>query len=199
MNTFYIKYGKRIIDIWFSIFLIIHLIPLLILISLYVYIFISKKVFFLQTRIGINYQTFTIFKFTTMNNQSYLTDVKRTNIYGKLLRITSLDELPQLLNIFKGEMSFIGPRPLLPEYLPFYNQDQLKRHLVKPGISGLAQVKGRNSISWTQSLKYDTWYVKHQSIKLDILISLLTIKKIFKFSEVNQNQQFTREPFNGKN
>jgi sugar transferase EpsL len=118
---------------------------------------------------------------------------------GKIIRKLSLDELPQLWNVLKGEMSFVGPRPLLPEYVPLYSKEQLKRHEVKPGITGWAQVKGRNTITWKQKFEYDLWYIENQSFILDIKIVFLTVGKIFKSQEVNASSLITMERFNGKN
>ena len=128
-----------------------------------------------------------------------LPDNQRLTAIGKIIRKLSLDELPQLWNILKGEMSFVGPRPLLPEYLPLYNTEQQKRHLVKPGITGWAQVNGRNAISWQQKLEYDKWYLEHQSFKLDIKILFMTLNKIFYTQEVNASNQITMDRFDGSN
>ena len=128
-----------------------------------------------------------------------LADNQRLTAIGKIVRKLSLDELPQLWNILKGEMSFVGPRPLLPEYLPLYNLEQQKRHWVKPGITGWAQVNGRNAISWQQKFEYDKWYVEHQSFKLDIKILFMTINKIFHTQEVNASNQITMDRFDGNN
>ena len=128
-----------------------------------------------------------------------LPDNLRMTPLGKIIRKLSLDELPQLWNILKGEMSFVGPRPLLPEYLPLYSEEQQKRHLAKPGITGWAQVNGRNAISWKQKFEYDLWYIQHQSFILDIKILGMTLIKVFKTKDVNATGQITMEPFNGKN
>jgi lipopolysaccharide/colanic/teichoic acid biosynthesis glycosyltransferase len=128
-----------------------------------------------------------------------LPDNQRMTPLGKIIRILSLDELPQLWNVLKGEMSFVGPRPLLPEYVPLYSKEQLKRHEVKPGITGWAQVKGRNTITWKQKFEYDLWYIENQSFILDIKIVFLTVGKIFKTKEVNASSLITMERFNGNN
>ena len=128
-----------------------------------------------------------------------LPDNKRMTPLGKIIRKLSLDELPQLWNVLKGEMSFVGPRPLLPEYVPLYSKEQLKRHEVKPGITGWAQVKGRNTITWKQKFEYDLWYIENQSFILDIKIVFLTAGKIFKTKEVNSSSLITMERFNGNN
>ena len=145
---------------------------------------------------------FTIIKFKTMNDNrdasgQLLPDSKRLTAVGSFVRKTSLDELPQLLNVIKGEMSFVGPRPLLPEYLPLYNDKQKMRHSVKPGITGWAQVNGRNAISWKRKFEYDLWYVKHQSFILDMRILFKTVVKVFKKEGVSQDGQATTAPFKG--
>ena len=159
---------KRLFDIFFSIFLLVILSPLLILIAILVWIFIGQPVLFSQARPGLNEKLFTLVKFRTMTNEKdsngvLLEDSLRLKKFGKFLRSTSLDELPELWNILKGEMSFVGPRPLLVEYLPLYNDYQKRRHKVRPGITGWAQVNGRNSISWNERFKLDVWYVENQS------------------------------------
>ena len=146
--------------------------------------------FFFQRRPGKNDKIFKIIKFKTMNdekdkNGDLLPDDKRMSRVGKIVRKTSIDEIPQLFNVLKGEMSIIGPRPLIPEYLPFYDEEQKKRHLVKPGITGWAQVNGRNTISWDDKFKYDVWYVNNLSLRLDLKIIFLTFKKIIKTNEIS--------------
>lgn len=158
--------------------------------------------FFFQKRPGKNERIFSIIKFKTMNDKkdaqgNLLPDAERLTAVGKWVRKTSLDELPQLLNVLKGDMSFVGPRPLLPEYLPLYNEQQKKRHDVKPGITGRAQVNGRNAISWPQKFELDVWYVAHQSFILDVKILFLTVKKVFVSEGVNQEGQATAERFTG--
>lgn len=160
------------------------------------------KPFFFQTRPGINGKTFRIIKFKTMNDQkdvngNLLPDENRLTKIGQIVRKTSLDELPQLINVFKGEMSLIGPRPLLPEYLPLYNQLQSRRHEVKPGITGWAQVNGRNAISWEQKFEYDVWYVDNMSFLLDCKIVLLTIKKVFNREGITAENSVSAEEFKG--
>lgn len=158
--------------------------------------------FFFQKRPGKNERIFSIIKFKTMNDKkdaqgNLLPDAQRLTAVGKWVRKTSLDELPQLLNVLKGDMSFVGPRPLLPEYLPLYNNTQRRRHDVKPGITGWAQVNGRNAISWPQKFELDVWYVAHQSFTLDLKILFLTVKKVFVSEGVNQEGQATAERFTG--
>ncbi len=178
--------------------------PALILLALILSIQNLGTPFFKQIRPGKNGKLFTIYKFKTMRDTrddqgNLLPDNQRLTAIGKIVRKLSLDELPQLWNILKGEMSFVGPRPLLPEYLPLYNLEQQKRHWVKPGITGWAQVNGRNAISWQQKFEYDKWYVEHQSFKLDIKILFMTINKIFHTQEVNASNQITMDRFDGNN
>ncbi|TXK75417.1 sugar transferase [Mesonia sp. HuA40] len=162
----------------------------------------SGKPFFFQKRPGKKERIFTIVKFKTMNDKKdaqgrLLPDAQRLTAVGRLVRKTSLDEIPQLLNVLKGDMSFVGPRPLLPEYLPLYNETQRKRHHVKPGITGWAQVNGRNAISWEQKFDYDVWYVKNQSLILDLKILFLTAKKVVVSEGISQEGQATAEAFKG--
>ena len=158
--------------------------------------------FFIQTRPGKNGDYFNIIKFKTMNDKTdengelYPDDIRLTTI-GKIVRKTSLDELPQLLNVIKGDMSFVGPRPLLPEYLPLYSKEQARRHEVKPGITGWAQVNGRNAISWQEKFKLDVWYVDHQSFILDLKILFKTVKKIFISEGISAEGQATTTRFKG--
>ncbi len=161
-------------------------------------------IFFLQERLGRNEVIFKLLKFKTMNDQrdskgNLLPDAERLTVIGKFIRETSLDELPQLWNVLNGDMSIIGPRPLLPEYLPIYNQHQRRRHQVKPGITGWAQINGRNSISWKTKLEYDVWYVDNYSFTLDMKILWLTIIKVAKSENISQNGEATVEKFNGYN
>ncbi|MCL4152022.1 UNVERIFIED_CONTAM: hypothetical protein GTU68_034355 [Idotea baltica] len=158
--------------------------------------------FFYQKRPGKDERLFKIIKFKTMNDKKdehgqLLPDYKRLTKVGKFVRKTSLDELPQLLNLLKGDMTIIGPRPLLPEYLPLYNQRQKKRHLVKPGISGWAQINGRNAISWEQKFEYDVWYVENLSFLLDAKIFLMTFFKVFKSEGISKDNQSTTTKFEG--
>jgi len=193
---------KRLFDISFSFLLLIALFPLLIVIAMLVWIFIGRPVLFSQVRPGLNEKLFTLIKYRTMTNEtdSYgvlLRDSMRLNRFGKLLRSTSLDELPELWNIFKGDMSFIGPRPLLKEYLPLYNDRQKKRHKVKPGISGWAQVNGRNSRSWDERFELDVWYVENHSFLLDVKIFFMTIRSIIKREGISAEGEATMPPFKG--
>jgi|TARA_R110000850_G_scaffold218852_2_gene344387 lipopolysaccharide/colanic/teichoic acid biosynthesis glycosyltransferase len=176
--------------------------PVFVLITLALTFANNGKPFFIQSRPGKYGRIFNIVKFKTMTDArdaqgNLLPDAKRLTAVGKFVRKTSLDELPQLLNVVKGDMSFVGPRPLLPEYLPLYNDEQRKRHDVKPGITGWAQVNGRNAISWQQKFALDVWYVNHQSFTLDLKILFLTLKKVFVSEGINTEGQATTERFKG--
>lgn len=195
---------KPAIDFLLALIILCLIWPALILLAVILSIQNLGTPFFKQIRPGKNGKLFTIYKFKTMRDTrddqgNLLPDNQRLTTIGKIVRKLSLDELPQLWNILKGEMSFVGPRPLLPEYLPLYNQEQQKRHWVKPGITGWAQVNGRNAISWQQKFEYDKWYVEHQSFKLDIKILFMTINKIFHTQEVNASNQITMDRFDGNN
>ena len=160
------------------------------------------KVFFLQNRPGKNEEIFKIIKFRTMNDKrdtqgNLLPDVERLTSIGKLVRKTSLDEIPQLINVLLGNMSLIGPRPLLPEYLPLYNDFQKKRHLIKPGITGWAQINGRNAVDWEKKFMFDVWYVENMSFLLDLQIMFLTLKKVLKLEGVNREGEATNIAFKG--
>ena len=162
------------------------------------------KPFFFQARPGLNEKIFKIIKFKTMNdkkdtNGNLLPDVDRLTPIGAFVRKTSLDEIPQLINVLKGDMAIIGPRPLLPQYLPLYNKIQKRRHEVRPGITGWAQVNGRNAISWTRKFELDVWYVDHLSFMTDIKVFFTTFKKVFKSEGISQEGQATMEMFNGNN
>ena len=195
---------KRFIDIAISCILLILLIPVFIIILVFI-IFDNKEFpFFIQRRPGKYINIFSVLKFKTMNddkNESgeLLPDSLRLTKVGRFIRKNSLDELPQLINVLKGDMSLVGPRPLLVEYLPLYNEQQKRRHEVKPGITGWAQVNGRNTISWQEKFDLDVWYVDHCSFGLDMKILWLTILKVFKREGINQAGQATVEKFNGYN
>lgn len=187
-----------------ALFMLFLLIPVFSVVSLLNLIFLGLPIFFTQERVGKNNKSFLLFKFRTMylnDNKDVDTkkDNQRLNSYGKFLRSTSLDELPSLINIIKGEMTFIGPRPLLTEYLELYSQEQLKRHNVLPGITGWAQINGRNSISWKEKFTKDVWYVNNKSLYLDLKIILITFKKVILRLDINKNNQITIEKFNGRN
>ncbi|WP_297192890.1 undecaprenyl phosphate N,N'-diacetylbacillosamine 1-phosphate transferase [uncultured Campylobacter sp.] len=199
----YKNFFKRILDFLFSLFLIIILSPLMIVVAITLKI-IQGSVLFKQERPGLNAKIFTIYKFKTMSdekdeNGNLLPDEFRLKPFGKLVRSLSLDELPQLFNVLKGDMSFIGPRPLLVEYLELYNEEQKHRHDVRGGITGWAQVNGRNDISWAKKFELDLYYVKHCSFLLDLKIFFLTIAKVIKRSGVNKTGSATTVKFNGRN
>ena len=176
--------------------------PFFIIITIILFISNKGKPFFVQARPGKNGKIFNILKFKTMNdkkdaNGDLLPDFKRMTVIGKFVREKSLDEIPQLLNVLKGDMSLIGPRPLLVSYLPLYNKEQARRHDVKPGITGWAQVNGRNAISWKQKFEYDIWYVDNISFFTDIKILCKTIGKVFKSEGVSASEEVTMEMFTG--
>ncbi|WP_375577792.1 sugar transferase [Marivirga tractuosa] len=176
--------------------------PIFLIVSFLLAIFQNGKVFFTQKRPGLNEEIFLLIKFKTMRddmdeNGELLPDDQRLTWIGKVVRKSSLDEIPQLLNIIKGDMSFIGPRPLLVEYLPLYSEEQLKRHLVTPGITGWAQINGRNTISWQKKFEHDIWYVQNQSFLLDMKIIFMTIYKVFKAEGISAEGSATIEKFKG--
>jgi len=198
------RFYKTIFDRLMAFFIMILFFPLVLLVSFLLILQNNGSPFFSQSRPGKHGKLFTIYKLKTMRDTrsdsgDLLPDKQRTTPIGSIIRKLSLDELPQLWNILKGDMSFVGPRPLLPEYLPLYNKEQEKRHEVKPGITGWAQVNGRNTISWKQKFDYDLWYIQHQSFILDIRILGMTLTKVFKTKDVNATGQITMEPFNGNN
>ncbi len=195
---------KHFIDRIIALIALVLISPLLLLISFLLAFSLKKWPFFIQKRPGFNGKIFSIYKFKTMRDSTnaagvLLPDFERITSLGKIIRKLSLDELPQLMNVLKGEMSFVGPRPLLPEYLPLYSESQNKRHLVKPGITGWAQVNGRNTLSWQDKFKLDVYYVEQQSFILDLKILCKTVGKVILPRDVNAGQQLTMEPFNGKN
>lgn len=195
-------YIKSITDFCISLLVLIVTSPILILITLLLFFSNKGKPFFFQLRPGKNDKIFKIIKFKTMNDKkesegNLLSDAMRLTKVGAFVRKTSLDEIPQLINVIKGDMSLIGPRPLLPEYLPLYNDFQKRRHEVKPGITGWAQVNGRNLISWQQKFEYDIWYVENISFLLDCKIVFLTIKKVFKREGISAENSVSAEAFKG--
>ena len=195
---------KRCFDIIFSLMVLIILSPIFLVVAILVKVKLGGAIFFVQERIGMYNRPFNMYKFRTMKDTKdssgkLLSDNERLTKFGKVLRSTSLDELPEFLNILKGEMSLIGPRPLLPEYLPLYSGEQIKRHNVLPGLTGWAQINGRNSISWNEKFKLDVWYVENWSLKLDFKIFFLTISKVLKREDINQESTVTMEAFNGNN
>lgn len=201
----YSLFLKRFID-FVIVFCMLALIwPILLLVGIWLY-FANKGagVFFTQKRPGKNERIFKVIKFKTMTDKrgtdgKLLSDEKRLTEIGKFIRSTSIDELPQLFNVLKGDMALIGPRPLLPQYLPLYSKEQARRHEVRPGITGWAQVNGRNAISWKKKFELDVWYVDHCSFLLDLRIIFLTIKKVFVREGINSNTSVTMEPFTGNN
>jgi lipopolysaccharide/colanic/teichoic acid biosynthesis glycosyltransferase len=193
---------KRVIDLLVSLTVFLVLFPVLLIITLLLTIANSGKPFFFQLRPGKNEKLFKIIKFKTMNDKkdahgNLLLDADRLTKIGLFVRKTSLDEIPQLINVLKGEMSLVGPRPLLPQYLPLYSAFQKKRHNVKPGITGWAQVNGRNAISWQKKFEYDVWYVDKISFLVDVKIILLTLKKVFIREGINNEGQISTKAFEG--
>ncbi|MEN5306476.1 sugar transferase [Chryseobacterium cucumeris] len=198
----YKNYLKRIFDFVFSLMGITLLLPIFLVVMIGLFLANDGKPFFFQLRPGKNGKIFKIIKFKTMNdkkdsNGNLLSDAERLTAIGSFVRKTSLDEIPQLINVLKGDMSLIGPRPLLVQYLPLYNDHQARRHEVRPGITGWAQVNGRNAISWNQKFDYDVWYVENISFILDFKIFFLTAKKVFIREGVSADGHVTIEPFQG--
>ena len=191
----YAKYIKRILDLILSLMALIVLMPLMIIIGILVRINLGSPIIFKQKRPGKNEKIFTLYKFRTMTDKrdidgNLLPDEYRLTKFGKFLRSTSLDELPELINIIKGDMAIVGPRPLLVEYLPYYPEEEKHRHDVRPGLTGLAQVNGRNAISWEEKLKYDTEYIKKISFYSDLKIIFKTIKKTIKREDILMGNEF---------
>jgi len=195
---------KRSFDLAVSSLLIIFLAPILLVVSLVILLTMGRPIFFIQRRLGYKGQLFNVIKFRTMNNiksndGSLLEDSKRLTSIGKFLRNTSIDELPQFINVLRGDISLVGPRPLLPEYQPLYSKRQWQRHNVMPGITGWAQINGRNAINWKMRFELDLWYVEHASFYLDMKIICLTIWKIAKRDGINPPGKATMERFTGNN
>lgn len=195
---------KRVLDFCISLILLLFISPLFLFLIVFLAITNNGKPFFVQKRPGKKERIFSILKFKTMNDKkdsegNLLPDKDRMTRVGTFVRKTSLDEIPQLINVIKGEMSLIGPRPLIIEYLPIYNEIQKKRHDTKPGITGWAQVNGRNSITWKKKFEYDVWYVENMSFLLDARILGLTFKKVIQKKDVNLSEEQTSEYFNGNN
>lgn len=193
---------KRAIDFCIALIGFISLLPIFLVVSALLSWINRGKPLFFQDRPGLREKTFKIIKFKTMNDRrdgqgNLLPDAERLTPLGSFIRKTSLDEIPQLINVIKGDMSLVGPRPLLPQYLALYNERQARRHEVRPGITGWAQVNGRNAISWEQKFEYDVWYVDNISFALDLKILFLTIKKVFKREGISAEGQATIEPFKG--
>lgn len=201
----YRKFLKRSLDFCVVLCVLLIIWPILLLITIWLH-FANKGAgaFFTQERPGKNGKIFKVIKFKSMTderdeNGNLLPDAQRLTPVGRFVRSTSLDELPQLINVLKGDMALIGPRPLLPQYLPLYSPEQARRHEVRPGITGWAQANGRNAISWTKKFELDVWYVDHLSFWLDLKIVFLTIKKVFKREGISQDGQATMEFFTGNN
>lgn len=201
----YKNYIKRIIDFVVALCALIILSPFLVIVTIWLH-FANKGAgaFFTQERPGLHGKIFKIYKYKTMTDErdadgNLLPDEVRLTPIGRFVRSTSVDELPQLWNVLKGDMSFIGPRPLLVQYLPLYSEEQSHRHDVRPGITGWAQCHGRNAISWTQKFEYDVWYVKHLSFMTDVEVIVTTIKKVLVRDGISQEGQATMEFFNGRN
>ncbi|MFV8281328.1 sugar transferase [Christiangramia marina] len=195
---------KPIFDFLAAVIALVILSPVLIVVTILLYRANNGKPFFYQSRPGKNGDIFKIVKYKTMTDEvddqgNLLPDSERLTKIGSFVRKTSIDEIPQLFNVLKGDMSIVGPRPLLPQYLQLYNEEQLKRHEVKPGITGWAQVNGRNAISWLKKFEYDGWYVKNQSFCLDLKILFKTIKKVVISEGITAENMATTEPFNGRN
>jgi sugar transferase EpsL len=195
---------KRLFDIALALILLVVLAPALLCIALAVRFAIGRPVLFRQLRPGLNAKRFEILKFRTMTNErdeagQLLPDARRLGAFGRALRASSLDELPELINVLKGDMSFVGPRPLLPEYLPLYDAQQARRHEVRPGISGWAQVNGRNAVTWEEKFRLDVWYVDNMSLLLDLKILWLTLIRVLTAQGVSQVGHATAERFTGNN
>ncbi|MBQ6652257.1 MAG: sugar transferase [Prevotella sp.] len=201
----YKHFFKRFFDFWISLVALISISPLLLVVTIWLH-FANKGAgaFFLQERPGKDAKIFKIIKFKTMTDErdadgNLLPDEQRLTKVGKFVRSTSIDELPQLINVLKGDMALIGPRPLLVQYLPLYSKEQARRHEVRPGISGWAQCHGRNAISWTEKFNLDVWYVDHVSFLTDLKIIWLTIKKVLVRADISEEGHATKEIFNGSN
>lgn len=195
---------KRLFDFFVALFALLILLPVIIVLAVLIKFNLGTPVLFTQERPGLNGNVFKMMKFRTMldgkdKQGNLLPDAERMTQFGTFLRSTSLDELPGLFNVLKGDMSLVGPRPLLVQYLPLYSNEQARRHNVRPGITGWAQVNGRNAISWEQKFKLDVWYVDNQSFLLDIKILLLTVKKVFVREGISADGHVTIEPFKGSN
>lgn len=201
----YKHFFKRFFDFWIALIVLICLSPILLIVTIWLH-FANKGAgaFFFQDRPGKDAKIFKVIKFKTMTDErdkegNLLPDADRLTKVGKFVRSTSIDELPQLINVLKGDMALIGPRPLLVQYLPLYSKEQARRHEVRPGISGWAQSHGRNNISWTEKFKLDVWYVDHISLFTDLQVIWITIMKVLKRADINEDGQATMEVFNGHN
>ena len=200
----YRRFFKRQADLLISFGALLIALPLVAPVLLFIFWKTKENPFFFQKRPGLNEHIFTLVKMRTMTDRrdsegNLLPDKDRITRWGKFLRETSMDEIPQLINVLKGDMSLVGPRPLLPEYLPLYSDFHKRRHQVRPGITGWAQINGRNSISWQQKFDFDVWYVEHINFKVDIQIILQTLKKVFNKTGINRSAGVTMPAFDGKN
>ena len=201
----YKHFFKRFFDFWISLIVLICISPILIVVTIWLH-FANKGAgaFFTQERPGKDAKIFKVIKFKTMTDErdvegNLLPDAERLTKVGRLVRSLSIDELPQLINVLKGDMALIGPRPLLPQYLPLYSKEQMRRHEVRPGISGWAQCHGRNAISFTERFKLDVWYVNHCTLWTDLKVIGITLMKVLKRDGISQEGNATMEAFNGKN
>lgn len=201
----YRHFFKRFFDFWISLIALICISPVLLIVTIWLhYANKGAGAFFTQERPGKDGKIFKVIKFKTMTderdaNGELLPDADRLTKVGRFVRSTSIDELPQLINVLKGDMALIGPRPLLVQYLPLYSKEQARRHEVRPGISGWAQCHGRNAISWKQKFEYDVWYVDHLSLMTDLKVIWITVQKVLQRDGINEEGQATKEPFNGHN
>ena len=198
----YSKYFKGLLDLGLGVPAFLVALPVMLLLAGLLFVFQKRAVFFTQIRPGLHERPFKLYKFKTMSDAcapdgSLLADAQRLTAIGTFLRKYSLDELPQLWNVCKGELSLVGPRPLLPEYLPLYNLEQAQRHTIKPGLTGWAQINGRNNLAWEQKFNYDVWYVRNQSFQLDIKILLLTCIKVLRTTDTQAPGCATAERFTG--
>jgi sugar transferase EpsL len=202
MKFYYIEFGKRIFDIVFSLVFLVMLAPIMLILCVLIYIKLGSPVLFKQQRPGAHGKPFILYKFRTMRDLydhegDLLPDADRLTPFGNLIRGLSLDELPELINVLKGEMSIVGPRPLLMKYLELYTPEQMRRHELKPGITGWAQINGRNALSWDKRLILDVWYVDHVSFALDVKIILLTLAIVLRRSGIREEGHVTMSEFAG--
>ena len=200
----YRNFFKRFFDFWISLIVLVFISPLLLVITIWLHYANNAGALFFQERPGKDGKIFKVIKFKTMTderdeNGELLPDENRLTKVGRFVRSTSIDELPQLVNVLVGDMALIGPRPLLPEYLPLYSKEQMRRHEVRPGISGWAQCHGRNAINWTEKFKLDVWYVDHLSLMTDLKVFFITIRNVLMRKDINSETAATMEAFNGHN
>jgi len=203
-NTLYSKFFKRFVDFNLAFIAVILLAIPFALILIFQFLFNGLPLFFVQPRVGMDEKVFHIIKLRTMKvkvnkNDEILQDFNRITPFGSFLRKSSIDELPSLINVLKGDMALVGPRPLLIEYLPLYSKEHRKRHLIRPGLSGFAQIRGRNSLTWKQKFDYDLEYINKMSLFFDLKIIVITFLKVFLAKNINESNSFTMQKFNGKN